>query len=134
MNRITSLNPLCRDRFKSLEVIDIGGNKVADLPVALIKFLSELTQLVLVNNDLQRLPNMLGLHKKLKNVSVEGNPLKAIRRPIIARGSVGILAYLADRYIEVNDKVVEQWALDQNAADKAQDAEEVAQEQREVEA
>jgi len=77
---------------------------------------------------------MLGLHKKLKNVSVEGNPLKAIRRPIIARGSAGILAYLADRYIEVNDKVVEQWALDQNAADKAQDAEEVAQEQREVEA
>ena len=55
---------------------------------------------------------MLGLHKRLKNVSVEGNPLKSIRRPIIAKGSAGILAYLGDRYIEENDGAAEEWAIE----------------------
>ena len=66
---------------------------------------------------------MLGLHKKLKNVSVEGNPLKSIRRPIIAKGSAGILAYLGDRYIEENDGKSEEWAIEQNKADKIQEKE-----------
>ena len=66
---------------------------------------------------------MLGLHKKLKNVSVEGNPLKSIRRPIIAKGSAGILAYLGDRYIEENDGAAEEWAIEQNKADKVQEKE-----------
>lgn len=66
---------------------------------------------------------MLGLHKKLKNVSVEGNPLKSIRRPIIAKGSAGILAYLGDRYIEENDGAAEEWAIEQNKADKIQEKE-----------
>ena len=66
---------------------------------------------------------MLGLHKKLKNVSVEGNPLKSIRRPIIAKGSAGILAYLGDRYIEENDGKAEEWAIEQNKADKIQEKE-----------
>jgi hypothetical protein len=66
---------------------------------------------------------MLGLHKKLKNVSVEGNPLKSIRRPVIAKGSAGILAYLGDRYIEENDGKSEEWAIEQNKADKIQEKE-----------
>ena len=66
---------------------------------------------------------MLGLHKKLKNVSVEGNPLKSIRRPNIAKGSAGILAYLGDRYIEENDGKSEEWAIEQNKADKIQEKE-----------
>jgi hypothetical protein len=66
---------------------------------------------------------MLGLHKKLKNVSVEGNPLKSIRRPIIAKGAAGILAYLGDRYIEENDGKAEEWAIEQNKADKIQEKE-----------
>ena len=69
---------------------------------------------------------MLGLHKKLKNVSVEGNPLKSIRRPIIAKGSAGILAYLGDRYIEENDGKSEEWAIEQNKADKIQEKEVLA--------
>lgn len=77
----------------------------------------------MINNDCQKLPNMLGLHKKLKNVSVEGNPLKSIRRPIIAKGAAGILAYLGDRYIEENDGKAEEWAIEQNKADKIQEKE-----------
>jgi Leucine-rich repeat (LRR) protein len=91
MNKITSANILCRERFSGLEVIDFGSNKLADIPVAMPKFLVNLTQLIIINNDVQKLPNMLGLHKKIKNISVEGNPLKSIRRPIIAKGSAGIL-------------------------------------------
>jgi len=39
MNKVSSLNILCRDRFNSLEVIDLGGNKVAEVPVAFVKML-----------------------------------------------------------------------------------------------
>ena len=131
MNKITSVNMLCRDRFKNLEVLDVGGNKITELPVAFVKLLPELTQLVIINNDLQKLPNMIGLHKKIKNISVEGNPLKSIRRPIIAKGSAGILIYLGDRYVEANDNKVEQWAIDQNNADKEQDAGEINKQQSE---
>lgn len=43
MNKITSANILCRDRFNGLEVIDFGSNKLMDIPVALPKFLLNLT-------------------------------------------------------------------------------------------
>jgi Leucine-rich repeat (LRR) protein len=39
MNKVSSLNVLCRDRFNSLEVLDLGGNKVAEVPVAFVKML-----------------------------------------------------------------------------------------------
>ena len=127
MNKVTSVNILCRDRFNSLEVIDLGGNKLTDIPIAFVKFLQNLTQLILINNDIQKLPNILGQHSKIKNISVDGNPLKSIRRPIIAKGSAGILAYLADRYIAENDGAAEEWAIVQNKEDKAQNEELLAE-------
>lgn len=39
MNKVSSLNVLCRDRFNSLEVLDLGGNKVTEVPVAFVKML-----------------------------------------------------------------------------------------------
>ena len=117
MNKITSVDPLCRSQFSGLEVLDLGGNKIETLPVALIYFLKGLCQLTLTNNEIQKLPNMIGIHKSLKNIQVEGNPLKSIRRTIIDKGSAGILRYLMDRYVEPNDNVIEQWALDQDQAD-----------------
>lgn len=39
MNKVVSLNVLCRDRFNSLEVLDLGGNKIAEVPVAFVKML-----------------------------------------------------------------------------------------------
>ena len=59
----------------------------------------------------------------LKNIAIEGNPLKTIRRPIIARGSQGILAYLADKYVDGTDDKVEQWAEEQSKRDKEEQAE-----------
>lgn len=46
---------------------------------------------------------MIAVHKKLKNIQVDGNPLKSIRRAIIDKGSQGIFKYLEDKYIEEVD-------------------------------
>ena len=45
-------------------------------------------------NDLTNLPFTMGLMPLLKSVQVDGNPMKSIRRDIIARGTVGLLKYL----------------------------------------
>ena len=76
-----------------------------------------------MNNDIQRLPNLIGRHKTIKNIQVDGNPLKSIRRPIIARGSAGILQYLEDRFIEGTDDKIEEWAQEQDKKDLAKNEE-----------
>lgn len=122
MNKVESLNYLCRSAFVSLETFDIGGNKLTELPAAFVHYLKNLKQLVVINNDIQKLPNLVGKHAMLKNFQVEGNPLKSIRRPIIARGSAGILQYLADRYTDA-DAAIEEWATLQDEEDKKEFAE-----------
>lgn len=52
MNKVTSVKPLCRSMLSGLEVLDLGGNKVDDLPVALIHYCKGLCQLTLTNNEL----------------------------------------------------------------------------------
>mmetsp|Transcript_580 Transcript_580/g.664 ORF Transcript_580/g.664 Transcript_580/m.664 type:complete len:81 (+) Transcript_580:1589-1831(+) len=68
MNRVTSVRLLCRSSFAQLEVVDLGGNKVNEMPTAFFHFLKGLCQLTLSNNDIQRLPNLIGQHKTLKNI------------------------------------------------------------------
>ena len=111
MNRLTELRELCRREFANLEVLDVGQNKVRELPVALVHFLPNLTTLTLSNNDIEKLPPLLGFHKSLTNLQVEGNPLKQVRRAVIERGTVAILAFLKDKYTGNQDDVVEEWAL-----------------------
>jgi len=50
---------------------------------------------------------MIGIHKNIKNIQLEGNPLKSIRRTIISKGSQGILKYLMDKYVDGTDDVIE---------------------------
>jgi Leucine-rich repeat (LRR) protein len=111
MNRITDVRELCRPSFSRLEVLDLGNNKVKDCPVALIHYLANLTLLNFVNNDLTLLPPLLGLHKAIKTVAVEGNPLKTLRRPVIEKGTEAILKSLRDKYVEGKDSVIEEWAM-----------------------
>ena len=123
MNKVVSVAELCRAAYENIDTLDLGQNKVQEVPTALLFYLPNLSQLTLLNNDIQKLPNLLGKHKKLKNIQVDGNPLKTIRRPIIARGSAGILQYLADKYVEGTDDQIEPWAAMQNDKDKAEQAE-----------
>lgn len=117
MNKITSLSFMCRSAFSGIETLDLGGNKIAEMPTAFIHFLKNLRILMIVNNDIQKLPNLIGKHEHLKNIQIEGNPLKSIRRPIVSQGSTGILKYLADKYND-RDNVIEEWALNQEQADQ----------------
>ena len=87
MNRLTDVKELCRSQFGGLEVIDIGNNRVTEIPIALPFYLARLTTLAMVNNDCLNLPYWLGFHKTIQAVSVEGNPLKRIRRQIVEKGT-----------------------------------------------
>lgn len=39
MNRLTDVAELCRPAYEQLQVLDIGNNKVRELPVAFVHFL-----------------------------------------------------------------------------------------------
>ena len=43
------------------------------------------------------------MHKAIKTVNIDGNPLKTIRRPIIEKGTDAILKHLRDKYVEERD-------------------------------
>ena len=138
LNRLTNVTELCCKAFERLEVLDIGGNKIREIPIALVHYLANLNQLTLVNNDIEKLPPLLGWHKKLQSITVEGNPLKSIRRPVVAKGTVAILAFLKDKFVEGRDDVVEEWALarestmeDYSQQDYAYNAQNYRAEQRE---
>ena len=80
MNKITETHELCRPTFEQLDVLDLGNNKIQEIPVAFVHFLANLSNLCLINNDLQQLPPLLGFHAKIQTLQVDGNPLKTLRR------------------------------------------------------
>lgn len=67
--------------------------QVSVLPEA-ITSMSKLKRLDVSNNNLNNLPPQLALMDNLNSLSVEGNPLRTIRREIIAKGTVAIKEYL----------------------------------------
>ena len=66
MNKLTDVKELCRAEFTKLEVIDIGNNRVAEIPIALAFYLPKMTTLAMVNNDCIALPHWLGYHKSIQ--------------------------------------------------------------------
>jgi len=91
-NRITSLGNV-ESMPRGLRVLDIRDNKVAVLPPT-ITALQHLERLDLTNNDLSGLPAELGTIESLKSVVLDGNPVRSIRRDIIARGTMAIKQHL----------------------------------------
>lgn len=45
MNKIAEVRELCRRQFRGLEVLDLGNNKIREIPIALVHFCESLTLL-----------------------------------------------------------------------------------------
>jgi len=80
MNKLGSIREVCRKQMKVLEVLDVGGNKIQEVPIALVHYLTNINLLNLSNNDINNVPYLLGFHKTLKTLQLDGNPMKSIRR------------------------------------------------------
>jgi len=98
-NQITSITSNHLENIVNVATLDLRDNKVTSLPPDMT-VLASLERLDLTNNSLANLPPSLGLLPHLKAVAVEGNPMKSIRRDILARGTIGLLKYLRSRLEE----------------------------------
>ncbi|KAG8132531.1 hypothetical protein E2320_010377 [Naja naja] len=82
--------------LNSLCVLELRDNKLKSLPDEII-LLQGLERLDLSNNDISNLPCKLGNLSQLKFLALEGNPLRAIRRDILQKGTQEILKYLRSK-------------------------------------
>lgn len=97
LNRIESFGPLFHNTLE-LEILDIGDNKLAEIPEGLIA-LKGLKRLDLSNNDLKILPAELGMLKSLDFLGWEGNPLR--NAPKGPKSTAALLKTLRDRLTTV---------------------------------
>jgi Leucine-rich repeat (LRR) protein len=58
---------------------------------------SSLTFLNIANNNLTKIPTVLGF-MKLLGLQIDGNPLKLIKRQVIDKGTVAIMDYLRTKH------------------------------------
>ena len=58
---------------------------------------SSLNYLNLENNNLSKIPTVLGF-MKLLGLKIDGNPLKLIKRQVIDKGTVAIMDYLRNKH------------------------------------
>ncbi|XP_055470255.1 leucine-rich repeat-containing protein 40 isoform X2 [Psammomys obesus] len=94
-NQIESLGAEHLQHLQAILVLDLRGNKLQSVPEE-VALLQSLERLDLSNNDISSLPCSLGnLH--LKFLTLEGNPLRTIRREIIAKGTHEVLKYLRSK-------------------------------------
>ncbi|ETV96612.1 hypothetical protein, variant 1 [Aphanomyces invadans] len=94
-NRLHTLDQL--DKLApALTVLDVRCNQLEVVP-STIASLVHLKSLDVSNNNLAELPNELGRLASLNHVLLDGNPLRSIRRSVIAGGCVALKNYLAAR-------------------------------------
>ncbi|XP_015224589.1 PREDICTED: leucine-rich repeat-containing protein 40, partial [Cyprinodon variegatus] len=79
--------------------LELRDNKIRKLPEEIPPLLP-LTRLDLTNNDISSLPASLSLLPNLKVLLLEGNPLRGIRRELLAKGTSDLLKYLRGRIKE----------------------------------
>ena len=79
-------------------MIDVSNNQISDISDNVANRYFTLNFLNLENNSLIKLPTVLGF-MKLTGLKVEGNPLKLIKRPVIAKGTVALLEDLRNKHV-----------------------------------
>ena len=65
MNQLTDVRELCRHEFANLDTLDIGNNRISEIPIALPYYIANLNSLAMVNNDCITLQHWLGFHKTI---------------------------------------------------------------------
>ncbi|XP_064477239.1 leucine-rich repeat-containing protein 40-like [Ornithodoros turicata] len=98
-NQITELPIDVLETLLSLKTLDLKNNKIKVL-LPDITMIQGLERLDLTNNDLATLPYTLGTMTHIHCLGVEGNPLRAIRKDILKRGTVHLLKWLQERLSE----------------------------------
>jgi len=105
-NAIKELTVQDIENIPNVRSLDLRDNKISVIPDEIIG-LQLLERLDVTNNSLSNLPFSLGTLPHLKSVQLDGNPIKSIRRDIIARGTVGLLKYLRSRMDESEIKEIQ---------------------------
>eukprot|EP00040_Diaphanoeca_grandis_P034895 m.218004 g.218004 ORF g.218004 m.218004 type:complete len:584 (-) comp33248_c0_seq1:45-1796(-) len=88
---------------QSVKVLDLRDNKIENMPES-VTHLKHLERLDITNNNISGLPAQLGTLQELKAIVCEGNPMKRIRRDIIAKGAHAIKEHLRNQLPQTVDK------------------------------
>uniref|UniRef100_A0A7S1SKA5 Disease resistance R13L4/SHOC-2-like LRR domain-containing protein n=1 Tax=Tetraselmis chuii TaxID=63592 RepID=A0A7S1SKA5_9CHLO len=78
-----------------MSVLDVRKNRLRALPLELCSM--QLSLLDLTDNELPSLPPQLGLMTSLRKLPLDGNPLKSIRREVLAGPTPRLLSWLRDK-------------------------------------
>lgn len=84
---------------RSLSILELRENKIGVLNEEVLN-IEMLERLDLANNDLSQIAPQISIMPNLKVITLEGNPIKSIRRDVINRGSAAILKFLQTRIPE----------------------------------
>eukprot|EP00435_Cladocopium_sp_Y103_P052465 s782_g16.t1 len=78
-----------------LQTLDLEENRLSSLPTEMVEALPNLKTLLLANNDLRSsLPSEFGHWESLQVVTLTGNPLKALRQALLAKGWSAVAEHL----------------------------------------
>ena len=94
-NKMLSPPPNALEHCPALQMLDASNNAWND--VACVLACPDLSRLDIQNNNLSNLPPQLGFFKKLTALVLDGNPMRAIRRDVVAKGTVELMKYLRSR-------------------------------------
>ena len=95
-----SISEIPRETLSFLEhvsILALRGNKIRDFPEEVAISMKDIERLDLANNDLSIIPAQFGLKDSLKSIVLDGNPLRSLRRDVVARGTVFIKQWLVSR-------------------------------------
>ncbi|CEL93719.1 unnamed protein product [Vitrella brassicaformis CCMP3155] len=85
---------------RALETLDLTNNRITACGEGLMVAFPKMRTLILANNDLRGIPFAWGLWESLQALSLDGNPLKALRSSVLHRGTIAVKDYLASRLPE----------------------------------
>jgi len=95
-NRIRKLDPEMFKHLPLLVTCDLKDNTIDSIPEE-ITSCKKLERLDLTNNCISILPFSIGNMENIKSISLDGNPLRGIRRDIVSKGTQAVLKYLKSR-------------------------------------